>query len=297
MIKKILIIISIFFVALLVWYFFIKPQDYIATFKINTPTGTVLQTLKTWQASKDGSKFIAQRPFDFFEHQLSFNDSVFNYHWEFEKLQDTITKVQVNITDINNSFRQRVLAPFADTDFEKRSKRTVLNFYDHLVEHLENIKVTYKGVDTIKNTYCAYIPITSTQYEKASKMMKYYPTLDHFALNKHIKTAGSPFIEIVDWNQMNDSISFNFCYPIKKTDSLPEHDLIKYKQYIGKEAIRATYNGNYITSDRAWYVLLEMAKNEGLSIEKKPIEVFLTNPNMGGVELDWIAEIYMPLAE
>lgn len=295
MIKKILVSTLIVFAAVLVWYFLIKPQDYLASFKINTTQGTVLQTLKTWLASQEGAQFIAQRPLNYFEHQLSFNDSTFNYKWDIQKLDDTISKVEVSITDVNNSLKERALAPFLNTNFEKRSKLTVLNFYDHLVNHLENFRVTYKGKDTVKSTYCAYIPVQCIQSEKASKMMKYYPALDHFALNKQIKTNGLPFIEILEWNKKNDSISFNFCYPIQKTDSLPEHNLIKYKQFKGKEALHATYNGNYITSDRAWYVLLEIAKEKGIAVQEKPIEIFFTNPNMGGNELDWIAEIYMPI--
>ena len=70
-----------------------------------------------------------------------------------------------------------------------------------------------------------------------------------------------------------------------------------HKQYNGVKAIKATYNGNYITSDRAWYALLDYAEKNDILIDKKPLEVFYSNPNFGGDELLWEAEIFMPIKE
>ena len=55
------------------------------------------------------------------------------------------------------------------------------------------------------------------------------------------------------------------------------------------------YNGNYITSDRAWYELLDDAERKNIEVHQTPVEVFYNNPNYGGDELNWKAEIYMPL--
>ena len=61
--------------------------------------------------------------------------------------------------------------------------------------------------------------------------------------------------------------------------------------------LQTEYNGNYITSDRAWYKLINSAKNKNIPIEKLPIEVYYTNPNFGGNELDRKAEIFVPIKE
>jgi len=61
------------------------------------------------------------------------------------------------------------------------------------------------------------------------------------------------------------------------------------------KVIKATYNGNYITSDRAWYSLLQYAKNNNLEVSQHLLEIFYSNPNMGGDELDWKAEIFLPI--
>jgi len=46
---------------------------------------------------------------------------------------------------------------------------------------------------------------------------------------------------------------------------------------------------------RAWYALINYAKKNNIEIEKKPVEIFYNNPNFGGNELDWKAEIYLPI--
>jgi len=82
-----------------------------------------------------------------------------------------------------------------------------------------------------------------------------------------------------------------------KKDSLPSGGLVTFKQFEGGQYLKATYNGNYISSDRAWYALLDYAEQKGIEIEGKPVEIFFNNPNMGGDELKWRADIYMPLSQ
>ncbi len=79
--------------------------------------------------------------------------------------------------------------------------------------------------------------------------------------------------------------------------SLPIHKDLKYKQFNSVKALKAIYNGNYITSDRAWYALLDKAEGKNIELAKTPIEVFYNNPNFGGNELLWKAEIFMPIKE
>ncbi len=55
------------------------------------------------------------------------------------------------------------------------------------------------------------------------------------------------------------------------------------------------FNGNYITSDRAWFSLIDYDEKNSYEIVALPLEVFHNNPNMGSNEKDWKTEIYMPL--
>jgi len=295
--KKISAIIGFIFVGFLLWYLIIKPYDYLVTFKVKTSAGTINQTIKLWNTSIANLNPVKQENIANLSQQIEVKDSIHNYKWSISPLNDSISKVNVYVTDEEHSFANRISIPFGTTDFEKRIEYTVTDFIAKLKEHLKKIKVTVVGKDTTRSTYAAYISVKGLQIEKARGMMQNYSLLTSVLSAENIEMNGTPFVEITNWNIQNDSIAYNFCFPVIKSDSLPIDPRIQYKQYNGVKALKATYNGNYITSDRAWYALLDYAENHDIVVDKKPLEVFYSNPNFGGDELQWEAEIFMPVIE
>ena len=295
--KKISAIIGFLTIGFLLWYFIIKPYDYLVTFKVKTTAGTINQSLKLWNTSLENSSPIQQENLKNLTQQIIVKDSTFNYDWSISSVNDSISKVNVYVTDMDHSFANKISIPLGTTDFEKRTQNTITDFIGKLKEHLNKIRVRVIGIDSTRTTYCAYIPMKGLQIEKARGMMQNYSLLTSVLSAENIEMNGTPFVEITNWNTQNDSIAYNFCFPVIKSDSLPIDPRIQYKQYSGVKALKASYNGNYITSDRAWYALLEYAENNGIEIANKPLEVFYSNPNFGGDELQWEAQIYLPIKE
>jgi len=295
--KKISTIIGFLTIGFLLWYFIIKPYDYLVTFKVKTSAGTINQSIKLWNTSLANSSPIQQENLKNLTQQIIVKDSTFNYDWSISSVNDSISKVNVYVTDIDHSFANKISIPFGTTDFEKRTQNTITDFIDKLKEHLNKIRVRVVGIDSTRTTYCAYIPMKGLQIEKARGMMQNYSLLTSVLSAENIEMNGTPFVEITNWNTQNDSIAYNFCFPVIKSDSLPIDPRIQYKQYSGVKALKASYNGNYITSDRAWYALLDYAGNNDIEIVKKPLEVFYSNPNFGGDELKWEAQIYLPIKD
>ena len=295
--KKISAIVGFLSVGFLLWYLIIKPYDYLVTFKIKTTAGTINQSIKLWNTSIENSRPIQQENLKNLTQQIIVKDSTFNYDWSISSVNDSISKVNVYVTDIDHSFANKISIPFGTTDFEKRTQNIITNFIDKLKEHLNKIRVRVVGIDSTRTTYCAYIPMKGLQIEKARGMMQNYSLLTSVLSAENIEMNGTPFVEITNWNTQNDSIAYNFCFPVIKSDSLPIDPRIQYKQYSGVKALKASYNGNYITSDRAWYALLDYAGNNDIEIVKKPLEVFYSNPNFGGDELKWEAQIYLPIKD
>ncbi len=296
--KKILY--SILFIVLigLVWYLFIKSYDYTVRFETKTFPGAINQTLKLWDQTLDTVAKIRQDGSLYrLTQKVKFNDSIHTYHWKIKPITDSTSKVQVNIKDENHSLMNKVLVPFTDTDFEKRSRKTVLDFMENLQDHIGKFKVTIIGEAELPSKYVAYIPLKTTQFQKAGGMMKNYSYIGQTLLKSQVEFDGPPMVEITKWNRNKDSLAYNFCYPIIRSDRLPMDTDIEYKRIFGKKALKAIYNGNYITSDRAWYALLDYAKNNDIPVEAKPLEIFYDNPNTGGDEINWKAEIYLPIKE
>ncbi len=295
--KKLGLIFALLIIGTIAWYLFIWPSDFLVTFKTKAIPGTVNQTIKLWANGLENSHLLHQKDVTNFTHQMQFNDSLHNYQWNIKSLNDSTSQVKVYVKDVNNSLTNRISIIFKETDFEKRTKKTLKDLMLAIKEHTENFKVSLVGIDEIAPKYCAYLSFKSHQKDKALHMMQNYSFLNSVIIENNIELDGPPFIEVENWNMQQDTVTFNFCYPIVKPDSLIKIKHLKYKPIARKKAIKSVYNGNYITSDRAWYALIDYAKKEGLNIEEKPFEIFYTNPNMGGNELQWKAEVYMPLKD
>jgi hypothetical protein len=295
--KKVYLILGALLIGGLVWYLFIYRFDYLVTFETKANSGTINQTIKLWNSKLDGGKIDSYEDLQHLTQTLPFNDSTHIYDWRITPLNDSTSKIKVFAKDSANSLLNKIKVPFSDTDFEKRTRKMLLDFNEKLREHLNTIKIEVIGVEEVDSIFCAYLEVKSSQFGKAGAMMKNFPLLDPYLINNGAKLNGLPIIEITKWDIQKDSLEFNFCYPVVPSDTLPVHPELKYKMIASKKAIKAIYNGNYITSDRAWYALMDYAEKNNLEVTGHPLEFFYNNPNMGGDVLNWKAEIFMPLQE
>ena len=295
--KKILGIFLLVLLGVLIWLVFLKPSDFVAVLEARSVPGTINHTLKTWSRSLENSDIRQGTDKNHLRQELRSNDSLFIFEWELKRENDSLTQIEVGVSLESANPLMRIRNLFSDTDFKRRSRNTILDFNEKLKEHLASFRVRIDGQASLDPTYCAYVTIENGQLEKALGMMQNYSLLTEVLLENKIELNGMPFVEVTHWDQEKELLKYNFCYPIVKKDSLPSDGLVSFKQFKGGHYLKATYNGNYISSDRAWYALLEHAEQKGIEIEEEPVEIFFNNPNMGGDELEWRADIYMPLSQ
>jgi effector-binding domain-containing protein len=131
--------------------------------------------------------------------------------------------------------------------------------------------------------------------EKAGFMMRNIADVMNFINDNNLELNGDPFLEVTRWNTQAQTMQYDFCFPIKKTDSLPQSDLIKYKEARSIEGLTTIFNGNYSVADKAWYALIDYATQNQIEIELLPIEVYLDDPHAGGDALQWEAKVFMPI--
>ncbi len=293
--KRLLVLPGVGVLALLVWYLFFKADDYRVTFTVATNPGTVYQSLKTWDLSQENAQITSQQGILNLTQVFHFSDSTHIYTWDIKAINDSLTRVRVFASDPGHSLMNKINIPFSDTDFEKRTRKTLTDFDEKLREHIRNFRVKLMGPAMMKSTYCACVQVKTSQYGKANGMMQNFGLLSSVLVENEVQLNGRPFLEVTRWDMETDSIDFNFCYPIIKQAQLPQNPDLFYKDFESRPAVKAEYNGNYITSDRAWYLLLDYGRKEEINVTGLPVEVFQNNPNMGGNELNWKAEIYMPL--
>ena len=295
--RKVITVITAVISIALIWYFFIKPQYYQIRVIAKTFPGTINQSLKAWNTSLSNSTIVQLKDLKHLKQTIVSGDSTHTYFWNITSINDSTSQLKVDVIDIDNSFKNKLSIPFTDTNFEKGSRKLITDFMSYLNKHRKEFKVTILYQEELPSTYCACVQHNTIQTKKATAMKDSYPFLNSVLVGNGLQLNGVPFIEITDWNMNKDSVVFNFCYPIIKIDSLPVIKNIIYKEFKGSKSLKAIYNGNYTTSDRAWYALLDHAEKNNIKVNAKPIEFFYNNPNMGGDALYWKTEVFMPIAE
>jgi effector-binding domain-containing protein len=297
---KYIIVIVLSFVF--IWYFFIKQYDYLISFKIKTSPGNLYTNLLDFNLVKsqiDSFAYVLNEkiPFSRINEDITVHDITINYDWKFNSINDSIVMVKVGLIEDENSFYNRLTAPFATTPFKKTALNIIKDFKNGIDYQLKNkIKVKISGIDTIPTITYAYLNFENIKMEeKAIEMMKNNSMLLMFIKEHNLKKGDFPFVIINNWNREDGTINFRYCFPIVTRDSMPNDNVIKFDTIQSMAAIRAIYNGNYKTSDRGWFALYEYSKRHNMSVDLKPIEFFKNNPQNGGNELEWVADIYMPL--
>jgi len=297
-IKRSIFVIIIAFIA---WYFLLKPSDYTITFEAKTATGTVFQGIKDWAAVKSKSNtenytVIETRNFNFIKQEFKKGNEHLMYSWSLTSLNDSITKIVVDIKDENHSWYNKLTVPFMVTPFREKQIARVKDFKTGLDEHLKVLKVRIDGKGETTAAHIAYISLTSVMQEKAQTMIANDGIITGYLFKNKIKIIGKPFVEVTHWDKDKETLQFNYCFPIPQDAKFVANPKVKFKTITPVKGLKATYFGNFRTSDRAWFALLDYAKRNGIELEDKVLENFLANPFNGGNELEWETKVIIPFA-
>lgn len=296
--KKFFLGTGMLIVLILIGYFFIYPYDYVVRFEANSFPGTINQTLKIWDKEIGlEEEPIRQQDLTHLLQTVTAGDSIHEYFWDLKPITDSTTLVTVKIKDRNHSLANKLAVPFGGSAVETLSKKYVSDFAQKLKTHIDEFKVTLVGEAELPSTFYAYVNVKTSQHNKAGGMMDNFSQLSEVLAASGTPLNGPPMIVVNSWNREQDSLDFNFCFPIVPSDRLPKYPGVEYKRIFPKRALKAVYNGNYITSDRAWYALVDYAQRNNIPVEETPVEIFYNNPNMGGNALTWKADIFLPIKE
>lgn len=287
--------------ALLGWYFLIKQSDYIISFKAKTATGTISQGVQEWafnqnRVGKETVAILEKKEYEQLKIEFSKGDRKVEYNWEINAINDSTSEVSIGIKELGHSFYNRLTAPFIETPFKKEQIARVTDFKNGLEQHLKAFKVKVEGEGSSKSDYVAYIKLTSIMSEKAQTMISNDGYITGYLQKNNIKIIGKPYVEVTNWNRDKETLEFNYCFPVSKQAIQVPDAKVKFKAIPSIKGLKATYYGNFRTSDRAWFALIDYAKRNQINLENRVLENFLANPFNGGNELEWETKIIIPFA-
>lgn len=298
--KKLKWLLGLALIGGLIWYFFFKKEHYQIRFTTTQPPGVVYQHIEDWSSFKaedsleirwqDGTRYSS------IDQKVVLGNDTIDYHWDILRVSDSTTKVKAQITDHQQYWIQKFKAPLHLGNFVPSNIKRVEDVGEQLVQKSKKFKVHSISDTLFPATFCAYLPVKDIPVnQKARHMLSEIQLLMGYLKEHDIPLAGDPFLQVKHWNEEENTIDFDFCFPIEKTDSLPPTDLIQFQTTAPKKYLKTVFNGNYRISDKAWYYLLDYAQRNDIAIDLLPTEVFLNDPHAGGNSLEWKAHILVPL--
>lgn len=298
--KKIFILLAFIILLVLIGVVFLlnRPSDYQAHFMVkSTPDIAYYNILNwnMWNRNESNSKIdiLTRNPVRNISQKVIQKDTTLIFNWEFKNLNDSVTIVRAFVSDPNRKIYNRLTVPFIDTRFKIGVRNNLLDIKTRLELMLNKFHYKFTGYHHFEKKTCVYINLKSTPRDKARAMMSNVTELNQFVRQNNLELDGNPFLVVHDWNESVDSINFDFCFPIARIETVPEHPKIKYMTVESMDALKTDFYGNYSISDITWFKLAEEVKKQGYQSNNKLIEVYYNDPHSGGNELEWKAEIYM----
>lgn len=287
---------SLLLVALC-YYLFLRPYEYVVKFKAATIPGDLIETIRIWNRSLPDAEIVSVDSLYQVKQKITYESREYLYDWYFKPIHDSLTKVTIQISEPNRKLLNKLTVPFTKQSIESDAGYLCKMFYEIVQTHLKITKVKILGEAKVDSSFCICRSLETDQIAKANGMMKDYSLLVSFVDTHKLKLNGSPMIRVNQWSHRRGKLKFDFCFPLHRQDTLPLSNSLEFKVFGEETALSAEYHGNYITSDRAWYQLIDYANKNGYKIKGAPIEFFNDNPNMGLNELNWKAMIYLPIVK
>ena len=100
--KALSITITIICIGLL-WYFFIKPQDYQIRVVGKANAGTINQALKAWNKTLPEASIRQLKDINTLEQMIVSGDSTHIYKWNISPVNDSTSQIIVDVKDANCS--------------------------------------------------------------------------------------------------------------------------------------------------------------------------------------------------
>lgn len=300
--KIILVFLGLVFLGL-GWFLFIKEFDHQFRFETKYGPGTAYQEILNvdkFKADDPNSnvRTLKKEPFKNLVQQVDLlNGNHLILDWNFDFVNDSVTQVTVHTLDEQNSFQNRlkILNPFGKNEKIAILKSTLSALNTKINAHQNYYKITLKDTASNPASKCACITSSTTIEKKAMAMMSTIDKLEDFVEHNELKLEGFPMLKVTYWDLETDEITFDFCFPITAKKDLVANGTIQLKRIESQESLEAVFNGNYRLSHLTWLDLIEKAQRENIAVENLPLEIYYTNPRMGGDAIEWKAVVFMPL--
>ncbi len=212
--KTILFRIFLFLLLLAgVWYFGIKNYDYSISFKAKQVPGEVYQKILVYDYKNiKNIQETKRKPFNSIEQTAEINEIGLNLNWHVKEINDSLSRVKVSVNQ-ENRFLSRLKMLTGGNDIQKLLSQEVKRIKLALELDSEQYKIEITGTALSPAATCACISLENQIDRKAGDMMETIGRLAFFLKENEFEMAGKPRIQVKEWDQEANRISYEFCFP------------------------------------------------------------------------------------
>jgi effector-binding domain-containing protein len=301
--KKVLTGVLLVLLLVLGWFLFIKKYDYRFHFDAKYGPGVVYQELRSLEQFSvfQNSPEIINLDTELYselDQKVNFKNNQLELHWELEPKNDSITDILLYVSSPHKvKNRLSILNPFSKSDYVDSLTNIFVDFGKQL--RLKQNSYGVKVIDSIvysPSLECICRSASNIKVsQKASQMVQDIVPLESFLLDHDLKLNGYPFVKVTRWDREEDLIDYDFCFPVNLAQDIKPDHRVDFRQVSSSTSLKAIYNGNYRSSDFAWYDLMYKAEQEGYKTSGLPLEIFFNNPKSEINAPGWKAEVYLPV--
>ncbi|MGY5848705.1 hypothetical protein ACW6QP_14940 [Salegentibacter sp. HM20] len=277
-----------------IWYFFIKFEDYSIGFNHSFDEQNLYLAARQGNLEELNLKKInKEEAYKKLNQDFSFGFGEINLQWNFNSLKDSLERVEIKVKHREDNFQKRFQVLFGKPEFQKQVVEAIENFRNKMEAQDEIFRIKIEETTTSPATQCICKELQAKPEQKAREMMQSISILSSFVEQNGLKSIGRPRILMQIPGDLSQVADFEFCFPLERGQKIPELKGLKLKEIEERKGLKAIYNGNYMFSHLAWSYVFEYAKMQNLDYQPQLLEVYNSNPQMGGDALEWEAEIYL----
>lgn len=258
----------------------------------------------SWE-DKDGigsMKTLATEANSSINQELHFGDfEPSQVSWNFNSKEDGTTDVVWSMSSDKVPFMFKAFSVISGgfdnmigPDFERGLEKL-----DSIIQvSMDQYQVTIEGIKDYGGGYYLYKTTNADNSNISQKMGENYGSIGAFMGQNNIAMNGMPLTVYHEMNQEEGTLIMSNGIPVSEKINTPRGSDILCGYIPKTKVLKVTMTGNYTHLEKAWGQAMEhIAKNNLVTSEEKPFEIYTNDPGNFPNPADWRTEIYIPLKE
>lgn len=223
-----------------------------------------------------------------------------NVYWKFNK-SDNGTDVTWGMTSEKMGFMMKFFALISggmDKMIGPDYERGLEKLDSLIIGNMAKYEISVEGIKEYGGGFYLYKTTNATNANISSTMAKQYGSIAGYMAQNKIAMHGMPFTIYQEMNMEDGIVIMSNAIPVSQKIEINDDSGILCGYIPKTKVLKTVLKGNYTNLTHAWKETIEyVAKNNLITTDLKPFEIYTNDPGQNPNPADWITEIYIPIQE